>query len=607
MSDEIEEIKAKVDIAELVGDYVKLTPAGVGSFKALCPFHHEKTPSFMVTSSRGRFKCFGCGEGGDIFTFLMKMENLEFPEALKILAKRAGVELKQLSPQAESAKNRLYSLLDLAARYYHKVLLDSPRSKSIREYVKERGVSEESLQDFRLGYAVNEWDNVSEFLRKRGYQEKEIFEAGLGVKKDRGSGYYDRFRDRLMFPIIDQHGRTVGFGGRAMRAEETAKYINTPQTPVYNKSAVLYGLYQAKEAIKRDDLCVLVEGYMDVIPSHQAGIANAVAISGTALTLDQLKLIKRYTNNLALALDMDAAGQRAALRSIEIALENEMNVKVVILPSGKDPGECATKDPAAYARAIKEAQPVMEYFWAKAFEGRDPAGSEDRKVIIKFLLEKIAKIGNTLEQDFWLKKIAQDLSVSEQVLRELASKLKKKTISGEKRPSPAAKARDSQDSQIFQRILAIIMFYPHYLPKVIDTLPPEMLEYSPVSDLYKKLILYYTKNVNLFDAQTVDKPEFDLSAGFDKWLAEDQIVPEKEKNFLGDAFLLCQKDFLGLAETEIKADLENLLHLCKSNYLIRRINELKATLLQAEKNKDLPEINRLAAELNGFIKQKISL
>jgi DNA primase len=233
---------------------------------------------------------------------------------------------------------------------------------------------------------------LSDFLVKKGYRPEEIFKAGLSVNKERGSGFYDRFRHRLIFPIIDHHGRTIGFGGRALKKDEPAKYINSPQTEIYNKSEALYGLYWAKDAIRKADQCILVEGYMDVIPSHQAGVKNVISISGTALTDQQLHNLKRYTGNLALSLDMDEAGQRAALRSIEAALQNEMNVKVITLPQGKDPGECATNNPADWREAISQAESVMDYFFARAMVGRNINQPEDKKEIARFLITKIVQL-----------------------------------------------------------------------------------------------------------------------------------------------------------------------------------------------------------------------
>ena len=611
-SREVEEIKSKIDVAELVGEYLKLTPAGTGVYRALCPFHNEKTPSFMVSPARGSWHCFGCSTGGDIFEFLMKIENIDFPEALKILAQKAGVTLSRGRPELTSQKNRLYDLCELTAKYWQKVLQESPRAQIAREYVGGRGLSEDSVADFRLGFAVDDWSNLYDFLRKRGYTDNEIFLAGLSIKKDRGSGFYDRFRYRLMFPILDAHGRVVGFGGRALKKDEPAKYINSPQTLIYNKSEVLYGLNWAKDAIRKADLCILVEGYMDVIPSHQAGVKNTVSISGTALTQEQLRALKRYTSNLALALDMDDAGQRAAERSIELALENEMNVKVISLPHGKDPGECAIKDPSAWREAIVAAESVMEYYFRRATRGRNLAQPEDKKLVAKYLAEKIVKMGNPVERDHWLKELSNRLNVAEDSVRELARRLKPSIGQAPKalqRPqiatSQAAAPNTATDRNLlmFVRILALIWMYPEFLAKLGDNLEADVWTSPVAADLYKKIILYYTVNNELFSisaAEREEQPIFDL---FYDWV-KTQAVSEPALKTLEQSFLLAQKDFADVDVREAKNELDTLIRLLKSNYISVMISRLKLKLEEAERTGDTASAESFYLELSELIKKK---
>ena len=590
-SPEIQEIKNKIDVADFIGEYLRLTSAGIGVFKALCPFHNEKTPSFMVSPGRGTWHCFGCGAGGDIFEFLMKMENLDFPEALKVLAQKAGVTLSRQNREVLSRKNRLYDLCDLTARYWHKVLLESPRAEEVREYLQKREISEESIETFCLGYAVDEWDNLYNFLTKKNFQPEEIFAAGLSVRKERGSGFYDRFRHRLMFPIVDHHGRTIGFGGRALKKDEPAKYINSPQMEIYNKSEALYGLYWAKDEIRKKDLCILVEGYMDVIPSHQAGVKNVVSISGTALTEQQLKNIKRYTENLALSLDMDEAGQRAALRSVELALIAEMNVKVIVLSQGKDPGECATNDPDGWRQAIGGAQPVMEYFFSQATKDRDINKPEDKKYIARNLILKIIQLGNPIERDHWLKQLASRLNVSEASIRELAMKAGQtrkspsNAVSGlqtgpQQDPStvlkPASGAISVQNNIIardllmFSRLLALIWVYPEFLFKLPEILLPEMAGDELARGIYKDLILFYTKNNELF---TLGAEERNQQQIFDQFISQ---VKEESANplavpILEQSYLLAQGDIVSLEPKDAKIEFETLLRLIKTDYFNAQI------------------------------------
>lgn len=605
---EIEEVKSKIDLAEFIGEYIKLTPTGAG-FKALCPFHNEKTPSFMVSPAKQIWRCFGCGEGGDIFAFLMKTEGLEFGEALRTLAQKAGVQLKRTAPELTSQKNRLIDLAELASRYWHKILLESSQAEGARTYLAQRGLSEETIEDFKLGFTVDSWDDLMKFLTKKGFSENEIFLAGLSVKKDRGVGFYDRFRGRLMFPIKDLHGQVAGFGGRALKDEASAKYINTPQTIIYNKSLILYGLNQAKEAIKKENLCVIVEGYMDVLPSHQMGVKNVVAISGTALTADQVRLIKRYTNNLALALDMDLAGRQAAERSIEVALMAELNVKVISLPQGKDPGECIKNNSSQWPAAIRNAQSVMEYFFSRAVENRDISRPEDKKLITKLLLEKIVKIGNKVEQDYWLKKLAQKLSVSESILRELVMKQEKKShfypltspeVELEKKNKPMTLAKDWL---LFQRILALILAHPQFLPEFIDDFSDDFLLADSARELYKNLVLFYTKNIGLFEKVSVDKSDFKLFDQFESWCQEHQIGLEAA-NLLADSFLLLQKEFANLGGKEARLEIDSLKKILKLDYFNNKINVLKEQLALAEEGSASENAEKIYLELNELIKQK---
>lgn len=622
-SPEIQEIKDKINIVDFIGEYLRLTPAGTGIYKALCPFHNEKTPSMIVSPARNSWHCFGCGAGGDVFEFLMKTENLEFAEALKVLAQKAGVVLSRQNREVLSRKNRLFDLCDLTARYFNRVLLESSRAQEVREYLKNRGISDDSIEQFRLGYAVDEWDNLYNFLIKKNYRPEEIFKAGLTVNKERGSGFYDRFRHRLMFPIIDHHGRTVGFGGRALKKDEPAKYINNPQTDIYNKSEALYGLYWAKDFIRKADQCILVEGYMDVIPSHQAGVKNVVSISGTALTEQQLKNLRRYTNNLALSLDMDDAGQRAALRSIELALQNEINVKVITLAQGKDPGECATNSPDDWKKAIGEAESVMEYFISRAVKGRDINNPEDKKAIAKFMTDKIIQLGNPVERDHWLRQLSDRLGVSEESVRELAimAERARKGQVGANLASKAPSASTSQapqqpqeaastDSNInsrdllpFCRLLAVIWVYPEFLAKLPETLQPEMIGNKLAQGIYKDLILFYTKNNELFTLGAKEREEQQI---FDQFLSQvkNQAANPSAASILEQSYLLAQRDIFSLEPKDAKIEFETLLRLIKTDYFQSKISQLKFDLGQAEKRGDQTLAKNIYLELSELIKQK---
>jgi len=415
----IEQIKSKLDIVDLVSEYLQLKPAGQGSFKACCPFHQEKTPSFFVSKSKQIWHCFGCGEGGDQFEFVQKMEGMDFPQALRTLAEKAGVELPQYNKKEASEKQKLIQINELAAKFYHKVLLDSSIAESAREYIKKRNLDTQTVDEFKLGHAPDQWEILLNFLKQKGYKEEDVNLAGLAVKKEQG-GFYDRFRGRVMFPIQNIQGQVVGFTARSLKSDaKEAKYINTPQTSIYNKSDILYGLDKAKRAIKEKDLLIIVEGNMDVISSHRVDVKNVVASSGTALTQNQLNIIQRYTNNIAFSFDADSAGQVAAKRGIDLALEHGMNVSVILMAGdAKDPDDIINQDPALWQKAVDGRVNVMEYYFGIAKDKYDVNTALGKKDMAKYLLTEISKLSDGVEQSHWLQQLAGILNVKEDILRE---------------------------------------------------------------------------------------------------------------------------------------------------------------------------------------------
>src|SRR3990167_7112451 len=346
MSDNIAKIKERLSVVDVISGYIKVQKSGI-NFKARCPFHNEKTPSFYISPERQIWHCFGCQKGGDIFGFVKEIEGVEFPEALRILAQRAGVKLESFDPTVQDAKAVLYEICETAARFFEKQLHGSSVGKKALAYLKDRGLHESTSREFRLGFAPEGWHNLSNFLRDCGYKEKDIIDSGMSIKKDGGTDIHDRFRSRIIFPIADANDRIVGFTGRIFgdnHPVDVGKYINSPQTPIYDKNRVLYGLNKAKIEARKADRCLLVEGNMDAIMSHQAGVKNVAATSGTALTPSQLQLLQRYTNNLDLCFDIDQAGLTATRRGIGLALSQNFNIKIVHL---QDP-QC--KDPADYVK-----------------------------------------------------------------------------------------------------------------------------------------------------------------------------------------------------------------------------------------------------------------
>src|SRR4030043_2178196 len=352
ISSPIDEIKSRLDIVEVISSYIKLQKAGA-NYRAVCPFHSEKKPSFFVSPARQIWHCFGCSKGGDMFGFVKEIEGVEFGDALRILAQRAGVELKRQTKEYkefQTERERLYEICDLATRFFEKQLAESKTGKEAKQYLLDRGITKESLEKWRVGYAPDVWQGLADFLSSRNYSQEEIKKAGVGLSSEKGS-FYDRFRGRIIFPIFDLNSQVVGFGGRVFKEKdkkEIAKYVNTPQTILYDKSRILYGLDKAKVEIRKKDFCILVEGYVDLIMVFQAGFENAVATSGTALTPLQLKTLKRYSDNLLTAFDMDVAGEAATKRGIDLAQIHGFNVKVIVLPEGMDPADLVLKDVKAW-------------------------------------------------------------------------------------------------------------------------------------------------------------------------------------------------------------------------------------------------------------------
>lgn len=439
MVDQLEEIKQKIDIVSFISEYLPLKKAG-RNFKGLCPFHNEKTPSFIVSPERQIWHCFGCQKGGDIFGFLMQVENLEFPEALEILAKRAGVNLIRSPERSEQAKirDKIYKINHLANEFFHYLLLNHKSGKVALDYVLGRGISKKSIETFSLGWSPNQWQSVSKFLLKKGFSPEDLEIAGLIIGNSkfeiRNSKFYDRFRGRLTFALKDNRGNILGFSGRVLAASpQEAKYINTPETPVYIKGNMLYGLDVTKEAIKKEDKAIVVEGEFDLISSFQAGVPNVVAIKGSALTEGQVNLLKRFTQNINLALDMDLAGDAASRRGIEIADNAGFSIKIVQLPQGKDPDECSRIDPVLWQKAIKNAVPVFDYILDSAITrfGKDTA--EGKKRIGDEVIPIINKITNPIVQAHYITKLAGLLGVSEDAIIETSKKMSKELLLGQNR------------------------------------------------------------------------------------------------------------------------------------------------------------------------------
>jgi DNA primase len=412
----VDEIKDRLPIEDLVSQYVTLKKVG-RSLKGLCPFHNEKTPSFIVSPERGIAYCFGCNRGGDIFKFMQEVENVDFPDALKILAERTGVKLdsyKFEKPQSADQKDQMYNIHEKAARFYEQNLWKTADGEKVLDYLRGRGLGDESIRMFRVGFSPDSFDQTNTMLQKEGFTKKSLVAAGIALTQETTvDKIYDRFRGRLMFPIFDSLGRVIGFGGRALKKEQDPKYLNSPDTAIYHKSQVLYGFSHGKQAIKEKGTVVLVEGYMDLIAVHQSGVKNAVATSGTALTAKQLRILKPFVSNLILAFDMDLAGQEAAQRAYELSQEYEYTVKVALLPSGKDPAEYAKSNSAGLAEIFEKSFTYGEYLYKKLMQAYGTEDLASKRKIIHEFMPFMGGLKSSIEKDGFIRDLARDMDLKE--------------------------------------------------------------------------------------------------------------------------------------------------------------------------------------------------
>lgn len=423
MSD-VDEVKSRLNIVDIIGKRVTLKKAG-RNFKGLCPFHNEKTPSFIVSPDRQTFHCFGCGKGGSIFDFVMLSDHVDFSEALETLAEQAGVKLERRmgdTPEAK-VKQKILEVNHLASEYYHYILTKHAVGEKAREYLKHRGVTDKSIKTFSLGYSANDWDGLLTYLRKKGYDDAVLETAGLVIRGNRG--FYDRFRGRVIFTLKDHRGNVVGFSGRVLDpTAKEAKYVNTSETPVYVKGRVLYALDVTKDAIQKSNEAVLMEGELDVISSFQEGISNVVAIKGSAVTEDHARLLRRFTERLVFALDSDLAGDAAARRGIEIAERIGFDMRVARMPSGKDPDEAARENPVLLKKALKDAEPMYDYFLSSALSRFDGASSFGKRKISDEFFPVLLKIDNPIVQGHYIRKLAVSLGLSEETIQDGLTKHK---------------------------------------------------------------------------------------------------------------------------------------------------------------------------------------
>lgn len=494
---EVEEVKARLDIVDVIGQYLQLQKAG-RSFKAPCPFHNERTPSFIVSPERQTWHCFGaCGTGGDVITFVMKKEAMEFPEALKILAERAGVKLheRQVSQQEDRRRQRLYAANEAAAEWYRHLLLNADAARSAQAYLERRGIDEATAETFGLGFSLPAWEGLRDQLRGAGFTDEDLLRAGLLVKGD--DGLHDRFRGRLMFPIQDEKGRTAGFGARALD-DTTPKYLNTSQTAAFDKSGLLYALRRSSTGIRREGRAVIVEGYMDVIAAHQHGFDNVVASMGTALTERQVRLLRRSAGEIVLALDADAAGRDAAIRGHDVvrdALQEggkgvpvvswrglagyqqavDVQLKVAVLPDGRDPDDVIRGAPEDWRALVEGAVPVVDFRLDALVAANDLSTPLGRSQLVQEFLPVLGAVTDPVVRAHYLQRVGRLSRTGESELSAMlssAGRRKNSARSGAPQAPIAGPGVGGDAREEF--LLALLLRYPALRDEGLDT-PEEVL------------------------------------------------------------------------------------------------------------------------------------
>lgn len=559
---DLEEIKNRLDIVDVISGYIKLEKAGA-NYKANCPFHDEKTPSFMVSPSKQIWHCFGCAQGGDIFEFVKKIEGVEFYDALKILAEKAGVKLKSYNKsnlKDRTERQKIAEVLEQALKFFEYYIHNSKKGTQTKEYLAKRGFSEELIKEWRIGYAPDSFDKLSKFLESRGYNKMIIEKAGLSFLKA-NQELCDRFRSRIIFPFFGINSELIGFTGRIFEKDDFAKYLNTPSTILYDKSRALFGIDKAKVEIRKKDQCILVEGNVDCILAHSAGTKNVIAVSGTALTDMHLRIIKRYTLNLVFAFDMDSAGAKATERAIDLARSMEFNVSVLDLGKEKDPADVILKQGKdSWIKIVDKAEDIMDFYFRKAFLGKDINNVFDKKKIAEELLPQIKKLNNSIEQAHFIQKLARKLMVREEDLRKEFSKVRVDKV--EKKEIIEIKDNLSQKEKIEKKFLKL------YLINKIDV----------------KEILY------LFSPKYRDILEK---------IAKGEEI--EDKGFLSEMFFGADKEKQLLRENEVTASEE--IKNCIKNLKRIFLEEKKKNLsLKIKNEKDPKVIERLMEEYLNLIK-----
>ena len=576
----LEDILSRIDIAELIAGYIPLKRSG-RNFKACCPFHHEKTPSFMVSPERQIYHCFGCNKGGNAFHFLMEYERMEFPEAVEFLAKKCAVELpekEKVDSRTTNLITQLYKINELAASFYEGIL-DSPAGNAPKDYLLKRGLKPETVKAFKLGFALEKWDALISHLRAKGVSLSLLEKAGLVLSKE-GGGYYDRFRNRVVFPLIDIKSRVIGFGARVLD-NTLPKYINSPETPLYTKGKNLYGLNLSKDSIRDKDFALVVEGYLDFIMPYQEGLTNIVASQGTALTHEQARALKRYTHNVVIVYDGDNAGELAALRGLDIFIEEEMNVRVVALPEGCDPDSLVQKFGIQDLKSrISEAKDLFDYklgVLKSRYSAKDIIG---KAKISQEMLVTIHKFKNAVIRSEYVKRLAEELRLEEEALLEELKKVKDdKSYAG---LSPVATQKAAAINPTEKLLIKLMLEESELIKRIKEDLEPADFQNEKISRIVSIMFDLVGQGKGVETAKLMN------------YFDQDDIT-----------HLICESTFLPEVSSEEKETIVNdcILRL-KSEKIRQKRQHLHDQIKSAQHSGDEMKLQELIQEFDHLVKKK---
>lgn len=580
MSD-VEDIKARIDLVDFVGKYVPLKKAGV-NYKGLCPFHMEKSPSFMVNPDKQIWHCFGCSRGGDVFKFVMEKEGMNFPEALQLLADQTGVTLSKVASDGIDKRKSLLAINELACKFYEKVLADSAEGRKAQDYLLGRDLSLETIGNFRLGWAPSTGRVLVEFLKKRGIGEEDIEKAGLGVRK--GKLLYDKFLSRIIFPICDAQGRVVAFTGRVTDPAGVPKYLNSPETPIFKKGEVLFALHLAKSAIQETGYAVLVEGQMDVISSHQAGVTNVVAASGTAVTEQQLNMLRRYAQTLVLALDADGAGVEATKRVFELATKAELEVKVALLGEAKDPDALIKKGGEVWKGVLEKAVPMMDFYFSSASAKYDLTSLSGRKAATQELLGVLTQLTDPVERDYYLKKLASFVGVEVRALYDAISRPTPKRPFMAKAKEVESGITGDQLSPVWleERIVALAVWRVELIPILVQGASELKWASGLANTIYEKLVSCY------------NSPD---SFHLDNLLSQ---LADPERTALLELLFVVEESYRDITDDELAKEITLYLEVLKKRSSTAKRQDLVVAIADAERMGDKTKLAELLDELNDL-------